>query len=157
MPASRLPRRGSASTEGPDVSGAWSAYELDALLSAWAIQHGPEQVWIGLVGALPHHFAAQVPQTGAPWWIRTTDPQLRRLLLYPTELRALRRRFAVNSYSPYKTGRTQDTITSAVPPCPIRKNAKAMACHPLDNPAFIGPDRPRPRPARRMVISPSGL
>jgi hypothetical protein len=25
---------------------------------------------------------------GAPWWIRTTDPQLRRLLLYPTELRA---------------------------------------------------------------------
>ena len=26
---------------------------------------------------------------GAPWWIRTTDPQLRRLLLYPTELRAL--------------------------------------------------------------------
>ena len=26
--------------------------------------------------------------TGAPWWIRTTDPQLRRLLLYPTELRA---------------------------------------------------------------------
>ena len=26
---------------------------------------------------------------GAPWWIRTTGPQLRRLLLYPTELRAL--------------------------------------------------------------------
>jgi hypothetical protein len=26
--------------------------------------------------------------SGAPWWIRTTDPQLRRLLLYPTELRA---------------------------------------------------------------------
>ena len=25
----------------------------------------------------------------APGWIRTTDPQLRRLLLYPTELRAL--------------------------------------------------------------------
>jgi hypothetical protein len=32
-------------------------------------------------------------KTGAPWWIRTTDPQLRRLLLYPTELRApIRRR-----------------------------------------------------------------
>jgi hypothetical protein len=29
---------------------------------------------------------------GAPWWIRTTDPQLRRLLLYPTELRAPIRR-----------------------------------------------------------------
>ena len=28
------------------------------------------------------------PGDGAPWWIRTTDPQLRRLLLYPTELRA---------------------------------------------------------------------
>ena len=26
---------------------------------------------------------------GAPWWTRTTDPQLRRLLLYPPELRAL--------------------------------------------------------------------
>ena len=28
------------------------------------------------------------PVLGAPWWTRTTDPQLRRLLLYPTELRA---------------------------------------------------------------------
>ncbi|GBQ99102.1 hypothetical protein AA102526_1690 [Asaia lannensis NBRC 102526] len=27
-------------------------------------------------------------KTGAPCWIRTSDPQLRRLLLYPTELRA---------------------------------------------------------------------
>jgi hypothetical protein len=26
---------------------------------------------------------------GAPWWIRTTDLQIRSLLLYPTELRAL--------------------------------------------------------------------
>ncbi len=28
---------------------------------------------------------------GAPYWTRTSDPQLRRLLLYPTELRAQRR------------------------------------------------------------------
>ncbi len=27
-------------------------------------------------------------EDGAPWWTRTTDPQLRRLLLYPAELRA---------------------------------------------------------------------
>ncbi len=26
--------------------------------------------------------------SGAPGWIRTTDPKLRRLVLYPTELRA---------------------------------------------------------------------
>ncbi len=30
----------------------------------------------------------RIQVNGAPWWIRTTDPQLRRLLLYPTELRA---------------------------------------------------------------------
>ena len=34
--------------------------------------------------------------TGAPWWIRTTDPQLRRLLLYPTELRARRLQYLQN-------------------------------------------------------------
>jgi hypothetical protein len=27
-------------------------------------------------------------KTGAPGWNRTSDPQLRRLMLYPTELRA---------------------------------------------------------------------
>ena len=59
----------------------------------------------------------QPHQYGAPWWIRTTDPQLRRLLLYPTELRAPARQFAVASVPPYKTERRQDTSTAADPLC----------------------------------------
>jgi hypothetical protein len=40
----------------------------------------------------PYSFISLLFQyfSGAPYWTRTSDPQLRRLLLYPTELRALR-------------------------------------------------------------------
>jgi hypothetical protein len=41
----------------------------------------------------------QNQRLGAPYWTRTSDPQLRRLLLYPTELRALNNSGEVHSDS----------------------------------------------------------
>ena len=41
----------------------------------------------------------QTQEIGAPYWTRTSDPQLRRLLLYPTELRAPNASIAYRSAS----------------------------------------------------------
>ena len=34
-------------------------------------------------------YIQKITKTGDPGWIRTSDPQLRRLVLYPAELRGL--------------------------------------------------------------------
>src|SRR5208337_1834349 len=58
---------------------------------------------------------------GAPWWIRTTDPQLRRLLLYPTELRAPIRHTVSSPATPEPTHtrpkRRRDFFTAPAPAC----------------------------------------
>ncbi len=58
------------------------------VISLWdgaAVTGWDGKIWVRRWGGT----VAGVVDFGAPWWIRTTDPQLRRLLLYPTELRAL--------------------------------------------------------------------
>ena len=40
------------------------------------------------------HVTAKALKDGDPGWIRTSDPQLRRLMLYPAELRGRRRGFS---------------------------------------------------------------
>jgi hypothetical protein len=66
---------------------------------------------------------------GAPWWTRTTDPQLRRLLLYPTELRAPVR--LPPQSPPFTTTRRQYTFTSAAGSCQLI---------PCPGPAILPPD-----------------
>jgi hypothetical protein len=71
----------------------FSSSEKDALIRAlWEARQASErrnaELTVRLAGRTPDLKALVL--LGAPWWIRTTDPQLRRLLLYPPELRARR-------------------------------------------------------------------
>jgi hypothetical protein len=72
----------------------------------------------------PVNFCAEAlilsaPSVGAPWWIRTTDLQIRSLLLYPTELRAPYRTFTkLDAANPRVAG-----IYLAAPKLPILRAA----------------------------------
>ncbi len=48
---------------------------------------------------MPRAVSVNLGKSGRPGWTRTSDPQLRRLMLYPPELRA--RAFAILTQYPY--------------------------------------------------------
>jgi hypothetical protein len=61
---------------------------------------------------------AMILKFGAPYWIRTSDPQLRRLLLYPTELRAQlkgQRRVAHHAETVRRAGWNRQSSRAFVP------------------------------------------
>jgi hypothetical protein len=61
----------------------------------------PNQLNMGfpqvIAGAATAHNHRIFKEIGDPGWIRTSDPQLRRLMLYPAELRGLRARFTCSA------------------------------------------------------------
>ena len=113
------------------------AHDIDMLPSPLrAIIHGRRS---GPGAALPsetktptRHGHVGVPGSGAPGTTRTCDPQLRKLVLYPTELRALEKRGSSVAYSRAKTcgGRPASPVPRGVQSAtrPISSGVSIPAC-----------------------------